>query len=75
VTPTARNRISRRDLSELAPDLFGIRLSVGAVEAICRRGSIALAEPHEGLVASVLGSPAVNVDETGWATAGNERTL
>jgi transposase len=75
VTLTARNRISRRDLSELARDLFGIRLSVGAVEAICRRGSIALAEPHEALVASVLGSPAVNVDETGWATAGNERTL
>ena len=75
VTLTAPNRISRRDLSELARDLFGIRLSVGAVEAICRRGSIALAEPHEALVASVLGSPAVNVDEAGWATAGNDRTL
>ena len=75
VTLTAPNRISRRDLSELARDLFGIRLSVGAVEAICRRGSIALAEPHEALVASVLGSPAVNVDEAGSATAGNDRTL
>ena len=75
VTLTARNRISRRDMSELARDLFGIRLSVGAVEAICRRGSIALAEPHEALVASVLRSPAVNVDETGWVTAGNDRTL
>jgi hypothetical protein len=75
LTLTARNRISRRDLSELARDLFGIRLSVGAVEAICRRGAIALAEPHEALVASVLRSAAVNVDETGWVTAGNDRTL
>jgi transposase len=75
VTLTARNRVSRRDMSELARDLFGIRLSVGAVEAICRRGAIALVEPHEALVASVLRSAAVNVDETGWVTAGKERTL
>jgi len=29
VTLTARNRVSRRDMSELARELFGIRLSVG----------------------------------------------
>jgi transposase len=75
VTLTARNRISRRDLSELARELFGIRLSVGAVEAICRRSAIALAEPHQALVGSVLRSAAVNVDETGWVTAGKNRTL
>jgi hypothetical protein len=75
LTLTARNRISRRDMAELARDLFGVRLSVGSVEAICRRGSIALAEPHEALLVSVLRSPAVNVDETGWVTAGNDRTL
>jgi transposase len=62
-------------MSELARELFGISLSVGAVEAICRRGSSALAEPHEALVASVLQAPAVNVDETGWTTAGTDRTL
>ena len=75
VTLTARNRISRRDLSELTRELFGIRLSVGSVDAICRRSAIALAEPHQALVASVLRSAAVNVDETGWTTAGNNRTL
>jgi transposase len=75
LTLTARNRVSRREMSELACDLFGIRLSVGAVEAICRRGATALLEPHQALVASVLGSAAVNVDETGWVTAGNNRTL
>jgi transposase len=75
LTLTARNRISRRDMSELARELFGVGLSVGAVDAICQRGSNALAEPHEALVSWVLAAPAVNVDETGWTTAGTDRTM
>ncbi len=75
VTLTARNRVSRRDMSELAFELFGIRLAVGTVEAICARAANALAEPHQALVSSVLQAPAVNVDETGWVTAGKGRTL
>jgi transposase len=75
VTLTARNRVSRRAMSELARELFGLRLSVGTVDAICRRAANALVEPHEALVSSVLQAPAVNVDETGWATAGEGRTL
>jgi transposase len=75
VTMTARNRVSRRDMSELAADLFGLGLSVGSVDAICRRASAVLAEPHEALVAAVLASPALNADETGWRTAGEQRTL
>ena len=72
---TARNRVSRRDMSELAHDLFGIGVSVGSVDAICQRASQVLTEPHEALLASVLGSGALNVDETGWSTAGERRTL
>jgi len=75
VTMSARNRISRRDMSELARELFSIGLAVGTVDAICQRASAALAGPHEALVASVLAAPAVNLDETGWATAGAARTL
>lgn len=75
VTLTARNRVSRRDMSELAVDLFGLGLSPGAVDAICQRASAALVDPHEQLVEKVLGSPAVNVDETGWFTAHDPRTL
>ncbi|MCA1678563.1 MAG: IS66 family transposase [Actinobacteria bacterium] len=76
VTMTCRNRISRRDMSELARDLFGIQLSVGSVDRICQRASALLAGPHEALTASVLeSSRALNVDETGWATAGEGRTL
>jgi transposase len=75
VTLTARNRVSRRDMSELATDLFGLGLSSGAVDAICQRGAAALEEPHAQLVEKVLASLAVNIDETGWFTAHEERTL
>jgi transposase len=37
VTLTARHRISRRGISELARDLFGVTLCTGAVDAICQR--------------------------------------
>jgi transposase len=75
VTMSARNRISRRDMAELAGDLFGLGLSTGTVDAICQRASAALEEPHERLSAAVLVSPALNVDETGWRTAGEGRAL
>ncbi len=66
VALTARNRISRRDMSELLSELFGVRISVGAIDAICQRTSLLLAGPHERLASQVLGSGAINVDETGW---------
>lgn len=75
VTLTARNRVSRRDLAELCGDLFGLHMSCGAVDAICQRAGAALAQPHELLVEQVLSSPVVNIDETGWFTAHEERTL
>ena len=75
VTLSARNRISRRDMAELAGELFGLGLSTGTVEAICQRASAALEAPHERLSAAVLASPALNVDETGWRTAGDARAL
>jgi len=75
VTLTARNRVSRRDMSELAWDLFGLGLSTGAVDAICQRAAAALEGPHELLAEKVLSSTAVNVDETGWFTNHDPRTM
>jgi transposase len=72
---TARNRISRRGIVELARDLFGVGLSTGAVDAICQRASDALAGPHAQLHDWVLDQHAVHVDETGWRTAGDSRAL
>ena len=75
VTLTARNRISWRGMIELARDLFGVTVSAGTVDAICQRASDALARPHAQLHDEVLDQAAVDVDETGWRTAGDGRAL
>lgn len=75
VTLTARHRVSRRGITELARDLFGITLSTGAVDQICQRASDALAGPHCQLQDWVLDQRAVHVDETGWRTRGEGRAL
>jgi transposase len=75
VTLTGAYRISRRGISELARDLFGVNLSTGAVDAICQRASDALAGPHLQLQDWVLDQDAVHVDETGWRTRGEGRAL
>ena len=75
VTLTARNRVSRRDASELAADLFQVGVSSGAIDAICQRASGLLEGPHHLLTAWVLASGAINVDETGWFLRGENRTM
>jgi hypothetical protein len=75
VTLTARHRVSRRGIMELAQDLFGVTLCTGAVDAICQRVSDALAGPHCQLQDWVLDQGAVHVDETGWRTSGEGRAL
>jgi transposase len=75
VTLTARHRISRRGMIELARDLFGVSVSTGTVDQICQRASDALAGPHAQLHDWVLDQSAVHVDETGWRTAGDSRAL
>jgi hypothetical protein len=42
---SVRNRVSRRDVSELAGELFGCPISVGSVDALCQRTGAALAVP------------------------------
>jgi transposase len=75
VTLTARNRISRRGIAELAGELFGVRLSTGSVDAICQHASTALVDGHDALRDWILAQDALHVDETGWRTAGDSRAL
>lgn len=72
---SVRNRVSRRDASELCGELFGCAVSVGSVDAICQRASVALHEPYLALREAVKDAPVVCVDETGWRNAGQRRTL
>jgi transposase len=75
VTLTARNRISRRAASELAGEMFGVRLSTGSVDAICQDASDALAGPYRQLRDWIGQQEALHTDETGWRTAGDPRAL
>ena len=74
-TLSIRNRISRRDVVELCEQLFGSRISTGTVDAILARVGDALADPHTDLLERLRGADAVNMDETGWRTAGERRAL
>jgi transposase len=74
-TLSTRNRVSRRVVVELCEQIFGSRISTGTVDAILARASRALAGPHADLLAALRGSGAVNMDETGWRTAGERRAL
>jgi transposase len=75
VTLAVRNRVSRRDTTEFARELFGVELATGSVDAIIHRAGDALAGPHTRLEQEIKSAPVVNIDETGWKTAGGNRTL
>jgi transposase len=72
---SVRNRVSRRDVVECCEQLFGARISAGTVDAILARVADALAEPDADLLARVRAAKAVNMDETGWRTAGQRRAM
>ena len=74
-TVSVRNRVSRDDAVELCEELFGARVSSGSVDAILTRVADALAEPHADLLGRLRSSRALNMDETGWRTAGRRRAL
>jgi hypothetical protein len=50
-TLAVRNRVSRRDASELVRELFGAALSTGSVDAIVQRAGEALEQPYAELAA------------------------
>ncbi len=75
VTLAVRNRVSRRDTTELARELFGVELATGTVDAILQRAGEALAAPHTRLEQEIKRSRVVNIDETGWKTGGERRML
>jgi transposase len=72
---SVRNRISRRDVVELCEQLFGSRISTGTVDAILTRVADALQEPYADLTERVRAAGALNMDETGWRSAGQRRAL
>jgi transposase len=74
-TLAAGFRLSRRQVTDLCRELFGLQIATGTVDAILQRQGTALREPTERLCDAVRGSPVLWVDETGWKQAGERRFL
>lgn len=70
-----RYRLSRREVRHLLRDMSGLVISVGAVAAICRRVSQALAVPFAEVEAEVQASVQQHLDETGFRERGQRRWL
>jgi transposase len=74
-TLAAGFRLSRRQVADLCSELFGLQIAIGTVDAIVQRSGAALREPQKRLHEAVRQAPALNVDETGWKQAGEQRFL
>jgi len=67
---TGRYRISRREASQLASDLFGLHVSTGAIITIEQKMAAALTGPCNDVLESLRRQPVLNADETPWSVAG-----
>jgi transposase len=63
-------RLPLRQLQWLLERAFGLRVSVGALSGLLDEVARAGRGAYDGLLAEARGSPAVNVDETGWRENG-----
>jgi transposase len=68
-------RLSRRQVAEVVSQMFGIAISVGAVDATIMRMSAILADPWQRLRAYIQKAQQVHADETGWRLAGAQQYL
>jgi transposase len=59
-------RLSKRQIPQLASDLFGLSISTGMISKLERQSAAALAAPYQELADSVHQAEVVNIDETGW---------
>ena len=59
-------RLSKRQVQQLASDLYALSISTGMVSKLERRSSEVLEAPYNGLAVSVHRAEDVNIDETSW---------
>ena len=60
------HRLSRRQVRDIVREMFGVPISLGAVDRSLMRMSAALADPWRELAEAVREAEAVHADETGW---------
>lgn len=69
------HRGTRRGIAEIMGAIFNLDISLGALCRILERVSLATEPETEHIRENIAGSLALNIDETGWKSAGNPRWL
>jgi transposase len=59
-------RLSKRQIQQLASDLYSLSISTGMISKLERRSSEVLAAPYNELAVSILHAEAPHIDETSW---------
>lgn len=68
-------RLSRRQVRDVIVEMFGVAISLGAVDAVIMRMSAILKDPWEQLRVSIQQAEQVHADETGWRLKGAYQCL
>ena len=59
-------RLSKRQIRQVAADLFGLSISTGMISKLERQSAAALEAPYNELATAVHHAEVVNIDETSW---------
>jgi transposase len=59
-------RLSKRQIQQLASDLFGLSISTGMISKLERQSAQALEAPYNQLAAAVHTAEVIHADETSW---------
>ena len=59
-------RLSKRQIQQLAGDLFGLSISTGMISKLERQSAEALEAPDNELATAIHTAPVVHADETSW---------
>ena len=59
-------RLSKRQIQQLAADLFGLSISTGMISKLERRSAAVLEAPYNELAVAVHSAEVANIDETSW---------
>jgi len=67
--------LSQRGLEDVTEAVFGVPVSVGAINALQEQMSQALQPAHQEIAQEIARADVKHVDETGWKQAGHKRWL
>src|SRR3954469_10893672 len=59
-------RLSKRQVQQMAGDLFGLSIATGMVSKLERRSAVVLEAPYNEVALGVHDAPAASIDDTSW---------